>query len=458
MTDGLRIRVLHLFTLALSGLVLGACAGSGVQPYKPQPYRPQPGALCSTTVTAQVVALDSAIFANRLGAQLPDAMIFALATDVEPTDGANPADWTTWKAGEVALKDYKRARPLTLRVNQGQCLTVQFRNLVADTINTASVPAYPSCTQGTQGTGTGKCCPNPAQAPGTDGLCQTSQPQTRRASLHVQGLNWMTGPGDDGSWVGTNASSLRDPGTPVNPGDPAMTYRLYAPEEGPFLLYSTGDVFSANAGPPGGGSPNGGDGGQLQQGLFGALTVEPRDSEHYRSQVTFEDLCLATVGHAWAGSTCTLPAGGGPRKIDYAAVYPAGHPRAGLPVLRMAQKTGAGAWNTVHSDLTAVITGPNAGRFLDKTSPTFHEVAVTPDRLEPYREFTIVYHEMFRDTQAFWQLYQDSQLTSSLESVNDNFAINYGMGGIGSEILANRFSRGPMADCLDCKYEEFFLS
>ena len=436
MTGRLKIRILHLLTLALAGFMFGACAGYGAP--KPQPYPTK--SLCSTTVTARVVALDSAIFANRMGAQLPDAMIFALANDVQPTSGSTPtpADWTTWKAGEVELKDYKRARPLTLRVNQGQCLTVEFRNLVAATINTASVAPYPTCKQGTQGLGNGKCCPNPNATPGSDGLCQTSQPLTRRASLHVQGLNWMTGPGDDGSWVGNNASSL------ASPGDPVKTYKLYAPEEGPFLLYSTGDVYSFNAGPTGGGSTNGGDGGQLQQGLFGALTVEPRDSEHYRSQVTFEDLCLATVGHSWAGNACTPPASGA-HKIDYQAVYPPGHPRAGLPILRMMQQTGTGAWNVVHSDLTAVITGPKAGRFLDKTAPGFHEVAVTPDRLEPYREFTIVYHEMFRDTQAFWQLYQDSQLKTTLEAVNDNFAINYGIGGIGSEILANRFGRRPDA-------------
>ena len=40
----------------------------------------------------------------------------------------------------------------------------------------------------------------------------------------------------------------------------------------------------------------------------------------------------------------------------------------------------------------------------------------------------------------------------------DNFAINYGTGGIGAEVLANRFKVGPMANCVDCKFEEFFLS
>ena len=40
----------------------------------------------------------------------------------------------------------------------------------------------------------------------------------------------------------------------------------------------------------------------------------------------------------------------------------------------------------------------------------------------------------------------------------DNFAINYGAAGIGAEVLANRFQVGPMGKCIDCKFEEFFLS
>jgi hypothetical protein len=374
----------------------------------------QPAAPCTSTVIAQVVALDSAIFANRMGAQLPDAMIFALAGDVQPAStegGVNAADWTTWKAGNVELKGYKRPRPIVLRVNAGQCLQVQFRNLVSPTV-----------------VGT--------------------QPSTRATSLHVQGLNWLNGPADDGAWIGANASSLS------NPGDPVRTYNLYAPEEGPFLLYSAGDVASFSGGGPATGS-QGGDGGQLQQGLFGAVTVEPAASEQYRSQVNHEDLCLATVGSTWQDNACTAPAG--PPTIDYQAVYPAGHPRAGLPVLRMTQTTPSGTF-LVHSDLTAVISGPNAGPFASTTAPGLNDTPVSPDRQEPFREFTIIYHEMFRTTQAFTELYAAPQLGSLMESANDNFAINYGMGGIGSEILANRLNRGPAADCLDCKYEEFFLS
>ncbi len=38
------------------------------------------------------------------------------------------------------------------------------------------------------------------------------------------------------------------------------------------------------------------------------------------------------------------------------------------------------------------------------------------------------------------------------------FAINYGAGGIGSEILANRLGVGPEGGCVECRFEEFFLS
>jgi len=45
-----------------------------------------------------------------------------------------------------------------------------------------------------------------------------------------------------------------------------------------------------------------------------------------------------------------------------------------------------------------------------------------------------------------------------LAGVKDAFMINYGSGGIGSEIIANRLGVGPMHDCLTCAYEEFFLT
>ncbi|MCZ6539303.1 MAG: hypothetical protein O6922_05710, partial [Chloroflexi bacterium] len=46
----------------------------------------------------------------------------------------------------------------------------------------------------------------------------------------------------------------------------------------------------------------------------------------------------------------------------------------------------------------------------------------------------------------------------TLQAGRDFFAINYGMGGIGALIWANRIEVGPMQKCVTCKYEEFFLS
>ena len=79
-----------------------------------------------------------------------------------------------------------------------------------------------------------------------------------------------------------------------------------------------------------------------------------------------------------------------------------------------------------------------------------------PDRLQPYREFTIIYHEIFRCTQAFPNLYAYHRPTWAARA--DNFGINYGIGGIVSEILANRLGVGPGEGLHECKYEEFFLS
>ena len=100
----------------------------------------------------------------------------------------------------------------------------------------------------------------------------------------------------------------------------------------------------------------------------------------------------------------------------------------------------------VHSDLTAIITGPNAGNI----TATYPTVKVSPNRQKPFREFTIIYHDETGAVQAFSQFEQTKNLAPNdvlkftLHSVRDSFAINYGTGGIGAEILANRLKVGPM--------------
>ncbi|HEX8353690.1 MAG TPA: hypothetical protein VF611_12365, partial [Pyrinomonadaceae bacterium] len=147
------------------------------------------------------------------------------------------------------------------------------------------------------------------------------------------------------------------------------------------------------------------------------------------------------------GSFATSP--NGQPLICYDAVYPSGHPRAGLPVLRM-QHNG----QIVHSDLNALITGPNKGNHRPGTYPPN---PTEPNREQPFREFTVVYHDEIKAVQAFPQ-FEEGELAFTLHSVRDGFAINYGTGGIGAEILANRLGVGPMGNCPECLYEEFFLS
>jgi len=382
---------------------------------------PPPPAQCTpkNTIKADVVAIAQPIMLNRLGAAIPGGMIFALKRD------------TVGGLGKQLRAD-KRPRPLVLRANVGDCLVISFENSIPK--SNFAVP------------------PPPATATST----------TSEVSLHVQGMEWVKGPGDDGSFVGKNDSSLAS-ASPVSPNMPpaTQTYTLFAKAEGTFLLYTMGDTTST--------------GNQLVNGLFGAVNVQPAGAEWYRSQVSQKDLKLATTG---------TTADGHP-KIDYAAVYPAGskYPDGtpippNTPILRMVDKNS----NIVHTDLTAMITGPKAGRFTQAevncdaglpvppggVDPLFCKNPAAPDRRQPYREFTIIYHGALGAvaTQAFPILANplptatqaERDLALMTQPGQDAFGINYGTGGIGAEIYANRIGVGPMGNCVDCKFEEFFLS
>ncbi|MGH8508260.1 MAG: copper oxidase [Gammaproteobacteria bacterium] len=382
---------------------------------------------CQRKINADVVALPQPIMLNRLGAALPDGLVFALKRDTVAGLG-----------NQLRLRADKRPRPIVLRANVGDCLKITLTNSIPK--SSFNVP------------------PPPATPTGT----------TSEVSIHVQGLEWVAGSGDDGSFVGKNTSSLAS-ASPVSANMPpaTQTYTLFAKAEGTFLLYTMGDTSS--------------NGNQLTNGLFGAVNVQPAGAEWYRSQVTQQDLKLATKG--------TTP--DGHPIVDYNAVYPAGskYPDGttippNTPILKMLDTN----LNIVHTDLTAMITGPNAGRFPGTTgvnnpetncnaaapnpppgiSPLFCKNPASPDRKQPYREITIIYHGALGPvaTQAFPILANapanatpaQKSLADMTQAGQDSFAINYGTGGIGAEIYANRIGVGPMGSCVDCKFEEFFLS
>jgi len=449
-------------------VVLALLFASGAAAY---PAKPAPTCSGKNTITAYVVALDQVLVLNRFGSNMPGGMIYALARDVFPK-GLKPADYSelnscrfakplnpngtqTCTAGSVQLRPdpnapsmpLKRPRPLVLRANEGDCLEIHFANLLTPTAAQGSLP----------------------------------QPATRAAGVHVQGLNWVDGPQDDASFVGNNASSL------VPPAGSAV-YELFAEHEGPYLLYNTADDWTKL--PAGGG-----DGGTLAEGLFGAVNVQPSgrrfhqdwQSEFYRSQVSEQDLCLASTDKGGDALRCERLAPHSLPVVNYQALYPKDHPRAYLPILNMvcssqltkqAIEQGVCAeGELVHGDLTAMITGrsekdprlpnlpPQPRAFPDKPAdeqpPSLRPNYAYPDRFQPFREFTIIYHESFQVTQAFAT--QSANLPS-LAAAQDNFGINYGMSGLSNEVLANRLGgnpapgAGPLQRCVDCKYEEFFLS
>ncbi|MFQ5610742.1 MAG: hypothetical protein ACE5H9_01265 [Anaerolineae bacterium] len=350
---------------------------------------PLAAATCDRQLTVDVVALDQPFFYNRLGAFNPAGMIYALRRDVvNKNTGLTEAEGGTLAAGQVMLREDKRPRPLTLRMNVGDCLQINFQNLLAPV------------------------------------RLNVNQPATRLASLHVNGLQLVNSILDDGSNVGQNPSSL------VAPGD-SRTYTLYAEHENTYLIYSLGATTGAE-----------GNGGSAAFGLFGAVNVEPRGAEWYRSQATRDEMDLATTGTTADGHPL----------INYDATYPAGTGggKDGLPILKILDGN-----EIVHSDLNAIITGPGRGKFPDGTYPP--NATLAPDRNQPFREFTVIFHDEIFAVQAF-DIFEDPDFEFALHSVRDGFAINYGTGGIGAEMVANRIGVGPMWNCTDCLYEESFLT
>ena len=385
------------------------------------------------TVTADVVALDQPWMFNRLGTAQPTGMIFALKRDVVAIDirkGLVP--------GNVKLREGKRPRPLVLRANEGDNLVINFTNLLTPFNQSQAFKPY---------------------SPLPDSTLILNQkevnqiyPATRWAGLHIMGVEMESSILSDGSWVGSNGNSL----VPPIRGKNTITYSVICPKEGSYLLYSTAaNVAEANL-----------NGAQIANGLFGCLAVEPLNAEWYRSQVTQADLWNATrfyMTESGKRINKSNPTADGLNPpgfpiINYDTII------SGTPVLKMYTEDASGNRTLVYSDLTAIITGPSTGSdpyhwSTSNRSAVFDSVWVTPDRRRPFREFAIHYHEATLAVQAFPIFYDGSAaVVDLLKGGPDNFAINYGTGGIGAEIYANRIGVGPMADCVDCAYEEFFLS
>lgn len=368
------------------------------------------GVKCTQTVTAKVVALEQVYYYNRFGSFNPDGIIYALRRDVVDKDGKQlPLD-VNWKPkeddlGRVKLRETKRPRPLVLRVNEGDCLEVTFTNLLS--------PLPPRGERIFSQMAGKQAALGPVDPDITVSL---DAPATRSASMHVLGLEFAPGSKcandkvddkcADGAFVGTNPSSLAKPGETV-------VYKWYAKKQGGYFIHSAGATTGGQ-----------GNGGQIVNGLFGAVNVQPRGSKWYRSQVTHIEMSDARTGSGTTGNTVD------PRLLNY----------DNFKLLNGNE--------LIHSDLNAIIVPDPISTDCSKN-----------DKIAPcgeaFREFTVIFHDEVKGVQAFPELENDQRPDSYLK---DGMAINYGSGGMGAMLLANRKKIGPAKDCPECKLEEFFLS
>ncbi|WP_433927395.1 multicopper oxidase domain-containing protein [Sorangium cellulosum] len=366
-------RLLGAMGWAAVMLGLAGCADQGAPPADEDVEETPAGMVerrapaSGRTVYADVVAIDQVYVYNRFGSFNPAGMIYALKRDVVPIHPHEPLG-----PGNARLRDGKRPRPLVLRVNVGDTLRIKFTNLL-----------------------------RPANRRPDD------SPKTRSASVHVTGLQ-IENIESLGGRVGRSRDSLADPGE-------TRYYELFADREGPFLMHSAGAMAGGQ-----------GDGGQIVQGLFGVVTVEPPGAVAYRSQVTAEELEAASLPRRNPDGT---------PMIDYDV-----RGEHGEPILRMINDDN----EIIHGDLNAIIAGYDESQLEGRP----------PLNAGRFREFTALFHDEINAVQAFREL----EVNEAFQGVRDGFAVNYGASGFGSILLANRERIGPSKECVECAFEEFFLS
>ncbi|MEQ1776926.1 MAG: hypothetical protein ABL863_00095, partial [Nitrosomonas sp.] len=478
--------------ISLLSFFVAGSASAQISQLKGDPHspdkRPTSQVLASCPIDAleaDVVAIDHPIVFNRLGAQNVNWMMYALRHDLvylnpNKPNKMTPLDYTvegnrlfkkvqkkhTYR--NIALRPDLRPRPLVLRVAEGDYLKVNFTNLLHVKLkhhefsqpNFANPFDYPDPLKGMNHP-LEHAPRNEHKDPDTGYPLSISdlhkiytsddQVASRYVGFHPQGLELVTSIDDDSSYVGKNKNSLAPPA----PGE-TRTYCFRAEKEGAYLVSSDGAVFGGE-----------GTSGNSGVGLFGAVIVEPKDARFYRAQVTEEEMRLAT----WKDTddkgdkTPRLTPDGHP-VINYEAIYNddcaangvwCQEGKAGRPILNMVQKN-----RIIHGDINAMIIGPNDDGSFPKDTYPLESIGARnpslPNRLEPFREFVSIFHDENAATQAFPYFFEHPELSHTLHGVRDAFMINYGSGGVGAEIIANRLEAGPMHDCLDCAYEEFFLS
>ena len=82
---------------------------------------------------------------------------------------------------------------------------------------------------------------------------------------------------------------------------------------------------------------------------------------------------------------------------------------------------------------------------------------MNPDRNQPFREFSVIFHDEVGAFQAFHE-FRDTLTKFTLQGRARRLRHQLRHRGHRPEILADRFGVVPMWQCTECRYEEFFLS
>ncbi|MDN7140018.1 hypothetical protein KC131_05115 [Pseudomonas sp. JQ170] len=390
---------------------------------------------CERNLVANVVALDQPLMFNRLGAQNANGMMFALRRDVVDEHNVSLAHGGAAVPGKVTLRPDKRPRPIVLRVAAGDCLTVNLQNLLAYQANPNKHGIdHEEENEGEENEAEENEFENEGNEQGDESFVVDDQVTDRHVGFQVNGMQAVNSIGDIAANTGRNGNFLIAPGA-------TRTYTLYAEREGAFAATSQGATFGGQGGA-----------GNVANGLFGQVVVLPKYARTYRNTLTEEEMRLATTGRAPTGQPI----------VDYQARYPQREPwiregKAGSPIIAMVDGS-----EIISSESDAVVMGPNTdGSFPPSTYPLESigkRNPAVPNRLEPFRDFAAQFTDEAAATQAFPGYWADPVMGHVLEPTRDSFMINYGSGGMGAEVVANRLGVGPMHDCLSCSYEEFFLS
>jgi len=337
------------------------------------------------TIVANVVALDQSIVYNRFGSLNPYGMMYALQRDVIRVDPVSGLE----------------TGPLTDPILPADAGNVRLRS---------DLRPRPLVLRANAGD-TLKINFTNLLGPNLGGL---DAPATRDASILVSKL----------PAVGAN-DPLKSGLSGIAPGQ-SITYEFNNVTEGM-------NIFQSYSAPAGGE----GDGGSLVMGLYGAVIGQPAGSEWYRSQVTKDDMDLARAQAV------------APAFINYYAIYPPGHPRAGDPILDILKPLPNGDMEIIYGDLNAIIT-----HYVGSTS------AVPGHTTDNFREFSVFFQgelKTFHSTNFEGVDLSSMNTEPQLAGIRDGFGINYGASGLGAPILTNRAGVGPAKDCVECSYEEFFL-